>query len=431
MKKQKRGRQLVFDQGRLEELFLQDEKAKERYRRKELLLTAVLAAAILGLLFLLTFGLLRKEESRQSTQFLRPPAGEGEREEEIRYVLSGQGQRFEVRQRLKIAAREYTAEEAEEYLDRAEEKIGKIAAGAYGSLSEVCGDLTLPQTVEGLPVTVRWKTDRNWFRSDGRLREDVTVTGPVQTTLFAELTCSGRQRVIQMPLTLRPAVRTKEELILEAAREEAEKAEKEQREEEYFVLPEQIGEYRVEPVPGISPVHFLLLLLPAGAGLLLLLRTRLERACRKRKESLSTAYPEFVDQLLLYVRAGLSVDRAWEMVRAGLEESGRYPFLAAEMRAAGNEMENGIAAAEALEHFGRRTGVLAYRRFAFLTGQNLLRGTRNLPELLEYECKEAMERQRNELQRKGEEAGTKLLFPMMLLLLIVLVLVLVPALVQL
>ena len=42
-----------------------------------------------------------------------------------------------------------------------------------------------------------------------------------------------------------------------------------------------------------------------------------------------------------------------------------------------------------------------------------------------------MEKKKNELQRKGEEAGTKLLFPMMLLLLIVLVLVLVPALLQL
>ena len=54
-------------------------------------------------------------------------------------------------------------------------------------------------------------------------------------------------------------------------------------------------------------------------------------------------------------------------------------------------------------------------------------GLGTILESLREESRKANEEKRNLVKRKGEEAGTKLLFPMILLLGIVMVLILVPA----
>ena len=50
-----------------------------------------------------------------------------------------------------------------------------------------------------------------------------------------------------------------------------------------------------------------------------------------------------------------------------------------------------------------------------------------MTDLLLEEAKEAMEERRQLAKKMGEEAGTKLLFPMILMLLVVLVILIVPA----
>lgn len=55
------------------------------------------------------------------------------------------------------------------------------------------------------------------------------------------------------------------------------------------------------------------------------------------------------------------------------------------------------------------------------------KGTRGITVLLEQEAQNAFEERKHAAKRYGEEAGTKLLFPMMLMLGIVMVILLVPA----
>ncbi len=420
----------LWNPEQLEELFLQDEQAKAAFRRREarrLVLAWVLVLAFVAA----ACAAAGAEQRTEAGRYLRPSVQEGERTQPLRYVLSKGETRIEVRQDLALYPRDYSEEEAGHFLDLAEAWLDEVVPGENPSLAEVSEDLYLPEAAEGLPVTIRWKTDRNWFRYDGELRDDIRVTEEAHCLLQAELTCSGQTRILQIPLTLVPRERSEQELAAEEAAGKVQEEEAAQRQSDYYELPERLDGWAVETKESPSPLRYLYLMIPAAAILLLWGKARLSQECRRRREVLAEEYPVFVDQLLLYVRAGLSIYSAWEKVRSGFESRGRYPYLTAEMQAAEHEMNNGVPVADALENFGRRTGVLPYRRFAFLAGQNLMRGTRNLPGLLEYEAREAMEKKKNELQRKGEEAGTKLLFPMMLLLLIVLVLVLVPALLQL
>ena len=58
---------------------------------------------------------------------------------------------------------------------------------------------------------------------------------------------------------------------------------------------------------------------------------------------------------------------------------------------------------------------------------NLKKGTRDVCEMLGEEAREAWEIRKNQARKAGEEAGMKLLFPMMLVFVLILVMLLFPA----
>ena len=81
----------------------------------------------------------------------------------------------------------------------------------------------------------------------------------------------------------------------------------------------------------------------------------------------------------------------------------------------------------AYEHFGRRTGLQEYIRLSMLLNQNLKKGNSTLLSRLREEADKVLgERLRNS-KRLGEEAGTKLLFPMVAMLAVVMIIIMVPA----
>jgi hypothetical protein len=91
------------------------------------------------------------------------------------------------------------------------------------------------------------------------------------------------------------------------------------------------------------------------------------------------------------------------------------------------EMEGGVSEERAYQRFGERCKNRQFRKFGNLLAQNLRKGTKGLTTLLESEVEDSLEERKNIARRFGEEAGTKLLVPMMLMLGIVIVILLVPA----
>ena len=77
--------------------------------------------------------------------------------------------------------------------------------------------------------------------------------------------------------------------------------------------------------------------------------------------------------------------------------------------------------------FGQRCGEMRFRRLSSLLGVQLTKGNDQLLKNLAKEADNAIEDQRNQARKVGEEAGTKLLFPMMLMLLLVMFFILLPA----
>ena len=80
-----------------------------------------------------------------------------------------------------------------------------------------------------------------------------------------------------------------------------------------------------------------------------------------------------------------------------------------------------------LEDFARRIDVPEYAKFSGLLVQNLKKGNTALVKRLKEEREETLEKNLQWRKRQGEEASTKLLFPMGMMLLLVLVMLMLPA----
>ena len=92
-----------------------------------------------------------------------------------------------------------------------------------------------------------------------------------------------------------------------------------------------------------------------------------------------------------------------------------------------NELLSGRSESEAYDHFGKRCQMPAYMTLGALLSQNIRKGSNDLLDMLRREADNAIAERKNLAKKLGEEAGTKLLLPMMMMLCIVMVIIMIPA----
>ena len=102
-------------------------------------------------------------------------------------------------------------------------------------------------------------------------------------------------------------------------------------------------------------------------------------------------------------------------------------YLYEEVTRCVRELSGGMSEALVYERLGIRCGAQSYVRLCTLLTQNLKRGNSELLTLLTEEASKASQERMDHARKAGEEAGTKLLLPMMLLLGVVMVIIMIPA----
>lgn len=154
-----------------------------------------------------------------------------------------------------------------------------------------------------------------------------------------------------------------------------------------------------------------------------------EKKLRNRKKKLFLEYPEFVSKLSLLLGSGMAVLTAFrKMDEMNRKQTGEKEKIAyTELSKMIYEIDNGVSELRAYQLFGERCGIQPYRRLAslLLSAQQL--GNRRLTERLNEEADRVFTERKNAARRLGEEAASKLLFPMMLMLAVIMGIILVPA----
>ena len=152
---------------------------------------------------------------------------------------------------------------------------------------------------------------------------------------------------------------------------------------------------------------------------------------KDREDGLRQDYPEIVYRLVLLIGSGMTVRAAWEKIISDYqrwrERTGKNRWGYEEMERAVREMNYGMPELTAYESFGKRCGTQGYIRLSSLLIQQVKRGARGMNQLLVQEVGEAEVLRRENARKSAEEAGTRLILPMILLMTVVFAVLMIPA----
>ena len=241
------------------------------------------------------------------------------------------------------------------------------------------------------------------------------------------------ERSGELSVVLRPPVPAQEELLRMELEEELARSQSGSLGQDEWKLP---GQWRGESIRWKQMVEDNSVILWAVAvvtavAVFLFLDRDLHERLEKRKKILRREYPEIVHKLVLFVGAGLTIRGALQKIagdyEAGRMEGGRVSPAYEELLYTCRELRSGISEGLAYEHFGKRAGLQEYIRLSALLAQNLKRGNSTLLERLREEAEKSGQERLQESKKMGEEAGTKLLVPMVLMLAVVMAVIMIPA----
>ncbi|MDO4295174.1 MAG: hypothetical protein Q4D90_03330 [bacterium] len=368
----------------------------------------------------------------EAKELLRNAYGEGEE----RYQLLVTGEEGEPKWELALTLQEqsYTEETAKEAFQREYERLCREILGENLSLSEIRQSLHLKEHREHRGIRFSWKSEQPEVLSDeGEILLSYREKEGQAVTLSVSMKAGEFEQSFEMPLFVYPPADTLEERGKEFQLYLQEKEQQEQSEESFTLPSSYQGERLFYQRKGKrDSLLFLLLGLLAAVACYFEEPFREREEKRKREAQMLSDYAEIVSKLLVFLGAGFSIRGAWEKVVMDYErkqrQEGREERWAYErMRETYSQITSGIYEAQAYGNFGRRCGLHCYMKLGSLLEQNLRTGNRYLRDMLEKEMEMAFEEKKRSARKLGEEAGTKLVIPMVLLMAVVMVLVVVPA----
>ena len=334
---------------------------------------------------------------------------------------------------VEVSERKLEGDEFEKLKADAGHYLDARVIGENESAECVRGKLNLVKNIPGTAVAVKWSEEDSWFVAvDGTLKNEEFVD-PVPVNLHAVLTYYEKSWDYELRLVLYPPIVTEEDLFDEKLKEKLESIDQETQTDELFRLPEEVDENSIEwsEEEDNTVRNFFLLGFLAIGIIFPAMKQDIKKKQKERTEQMMKDYPDIVSKFIMLITAGMTCRAAWDKIcrdyLKSKEKGSRMKYAYEEMLISDNEMQLGIPEIKVYERFGTRCSVAAYNRFGNMLARNIKRGSASIIEMLESEAKESFAERRENVRKKGEETGTKLLIPMFGMLILVIAIVVVPA----
>lgn len=359
----------------------------------------------------------------------RPHYSEGAKKVDLDVNISESNSTL-LEEKLQIEVEEqiYAGEELKDMFLSARKYIDSAILNKNESSEKVGTNLNFVSSIPNTGMKVSWSTDNLDILDEKGVVHNEEMTADVLVSITAKISYYDKKEEYTQYVNIIPKTYSKEELARIKLTEALAAQEEKSKTEERFILPVTLGDLKISWAEKKDNSGSILLLLGCLAALVLYIAMDKELTSKvdKRNREMLLDYPEIINKFTLLIGAGMPLSNAWGKISIDYKEKGVKRYAYEEMTITYNELKLGISETVAYERFGRRAKLIPYLRFSSLIAQNVKKGSVGLLEQLELEAVEAFEERKELAKRLGEEAGTKLLGPMMLMLLIVLAIIMVP-----
>lgn len=396
-----------------------EKKQSGTYWQKKYIITVIIGIAAAVVLIALAVAAGGRDDYEYISELVRPDSGE------ILYELEViQGESIDELQ-VYVGGRVLTDEELEQVFAQAEKLLEERFLGENEGMDMIENPVNLINTLPEYDMQVRWYIeDREVIDYWGNIyqgNEEKTTT--VIATLVYEKE-AGEEKSREYIYEPKVSPYSERQLHNMEIKEIFDKADADSANSDSVLLPQSHNgrklQYRIKKK---NEVFRFILIIPLIIAVVII-EKRSMQAGRKKKlqEELTREYPEIISKLSLLTGAGMTPYNALKRIAAD-GDGEAYSRLAAVV---GN-IQSGASERAQYSSFGRIFGLGAYSRLGSMLEQNTVKGNERLRIMLREECEQALEERKARARKAGEQAGTKMLFPMMLMLLIVMAVIMVPA----
>lgn len=387
----------------------------------------MLAFSVVALLLYL----LQKADAAKvmEPQIARNPPGKGVLETEAVFYMEGEEEGHPIS--FRILEQSYGREKEKELLTAAMDEIQETFCGDNASLDEIVQNPKVDKSYQNGAVEAEWIfSESDCISEDGKISQEALGNEKQRIEAVVLLSCGESEEFYRFFFWIVPQEKSKQEKVAieiknQIAQQEESKA--------VVELPTVINGESVEWKKTGSTQWMEVL----GYGVLMAVaawyvaREQKQRKVQHRRQQLMLSYPEFVSKLSLLLGAGMTISAAFRkmngMYQKRKERDGRKEAVYEELHRMICEMDNGMTEFRAYQRFSENCDLQPYRKLVSLLISSQRVGNRRLMEQLNEEADRVFLERKNAARRLGEEAGTKLLFPMMMMLVIVMGIVIVPA----
>lgn len=397
--------------------------------KKRMLVVCIVASA-LGLVV----GVVEQQEDigQQEAVLARNQMGQGEYEQTLELSIEGYEEPLDYL--VTVPEQALTDEEVQQALTAAVDEIEQEFPGENSSVNHVENHVVIREEYQDGKVLATWSfDDYDVMNRDGEVIADEIPTEGILVKASVLLSCMEVEQREEFYFRVFQASRSEQEELLYQIERHLEE-EGQIKGKAYYELPNQVGGKQLVWKRGNTHTSEKLLLLGIliASMLPIVEYSRRKEQEEKERKLLLLEYPDMVNKLALLLGAGMTLQKAFYKIAYAYEEKRNRHLtdiqpVYEQMLLTCREMENGVGESNAYERFGERCGGAEYRRLGNLLAQKVRKGNAAIVSELEREAEGAYETRKAVARRYGEEAATKLLFPMVLMLVLVMVVMLVPA----
>ena len=334
---------------------------------------------------------------------------------------------------IHIEAYRMSEESFEELVENVVEYIYAELPGENESIDEISKPINMVTSYpENEEVSIEWVTDEDGYVDSRGNIDEFPRDGDKVIELLAIISCHGYEATVPINICLLQKVKSDKESLEEQIQLFVD-VQNEDKNKQTIELPKEIDGLRLSYQSEDNHLKRMTLLVMSfvASGVLIFGKDYDDRKkAKKLREGMEKEYSHIISKLVLLMKSGMSIARAWRKIALdGYEreygERNVYEMMVCSVR----EMDSGVAFQTSVKNFAIKTQCESYIRLITYINQNISKGTDTILHTMELEMMKSANDRKNAILEMGEKAGTKMVFPMTVLLIIVLGITIVPGLI--